>query len=86
MSEATPDEAKEVTPIMARKQTHGMSAEVIERDERGRGTAWLVTCGCKTRWTGPTYEVVEDKWRQHLHAETGTPAGPMGDKTDRWSA
>ena len=65
---------------------HGMSAEVIERNDVGRATSWLVTCQCKTRWTGPTYEVGEDKWRAHLHEATGVVAAPQGDKTDRWTA
>jgi hypothetical protein len=65
---------------------HGGSFEVIERASNGKATAWLASCACKTRWTGDSYEVVEDKWRQHVHALTGVAPKAMGSQADRWSA
>ena len=33
---------------------------------------WLADCECGQNWLGPTYHAVEDDWRQHVHALTGT--------------
>lgn len=64
---------------------HGISLEVIERDESGHATTWLGTCGCKKRFVGETYEQTEDKWRRHIYEAFGTVERPMGDKTGRWT-
>lgn len=64
---------------------HGISVEVIERNDMGRATSWLATCKCKTRFTEATYEATEDKWRRHVHAVTGTAPKPMGGQLGRWT-
>lgn len=65
---------------------HGCSFEVVERNANRVATSWLGTCTCKQRWTGASYEETEDKWRQHVHAETGKVPRPCGSQADRWSA
>jgi len=62
---------------------HPGSFEVISRNASGRATVWRARCGRHRQWDGPTYEAVEDEWRRHVHAETGTMPAPMGDKTGR---
>ena len=59
---------------------HGCSFVIVSRDPN----VWRATCGRHQTWDGPTYEVVEDEWRKHVHAETGTAPNPCGDKTGRW--
>lgn len=63
---------------------HGFSAEVIARNEQGIATQWLGKCARHAKFAGPSYEVVEDEWRKHVHAETGSAPKPMGNKADRW--
>lgn len=44
-----------------------------------------VQCGGHAQFTGTTYEGVEDAWRAHVHAATGTAPAPMGDLSiTRW--
>lgn len=65
---------------------HGASFEVIERDSAGRGITWLARCSCRTRWTGATYEEIEDKWRRHAYEVTGAAPKAMGDTVaERWA-
>lgn len=70
------------------KQQHGLTVEVLERGPDNRATLWLGSCGSTrtshARWAKPTYEAVEDEWRKHLHAETGTAPEPMGSSEGRW--
>jgi hypothetical protein len=63
---------------------HPASFEVISRDASARATLWRAICGRHLRWDGPTYEAVEDEWRKHVHAETGTAPAPMGNRNGRW--
>lgn len=65
---------------------HGCSFEIIERGPNNSWQTWLATCKCGERWTGPSYEVAEDKWRQHVHAITGSAPQAMGNQAERWSA
>jgi hypothetical protein len=63
---------------------HGCSFEIIRRDQNGRGSRWLASCACKTRWDGATYQEVEDEWRQHVHGITGKAPSPTGGDEGRW--
>ena len=63
---------------------HGGEFQVVRRDPDGRAVTWVATCEDHGAWTGPTYEAVEDEWRKHVYAETGTAPAPMGSKTGRW--
>ena len=63
---------------------HGFSAEVVERDENDRATVWLGRCGKHDSFIGESYEAIEDRWRQHVHAATGTVPRAMGDQENRW--
>lgn len=65
---------------------HGCGFEIIERGPNNSWQTWLATCKCKSKWTADTYEGAEDKWRQHVHAETGIAPNPLGSQTGRWSA
>lgn len=66
------------------KRTHSLTSEVIERDSNRKATVWLGVCGRHQKFTAPTYEEMEDKWRRHVHEETGVAPEPMGDKANRW--
>jgi hypothetical protein len=59
---------------------HRVTVEIVSRDPN----VWLASCGRHAKWTGPTYEAVEDDWRRHVHAETGTAPKPLGAKDNRW--
>lgn len=65
---------------------HGASFEIIERGPNNSWQTWLATCKCKQRWTDATYEAAEDKWRRHVHENTGIAPQPMGNRAGRWSA
>ena len=65
---------------------HGCSFEIIERGPKNEWQTWLATCECGERWTGPSYEVAEDKWREHHLAATTVAPKPMGSQVGRWSA
>jgi len=64
---------------------HGVSFEVVERDDRDIATAWLATCGRHGKFVGASYEETEDKWRQHVYEVTGIAPNPMGNKEGRWT-
>lgn len=62
---------------------HGITVEIISRDPN----VWQARCACKSKWTGPTYEAVEDFWREHVYASTGSITKAFGDRSvPRWSA
>lgn len=71
---------------MATKIKHGCGFEIIERGPDNSWQTWLASCKCGAKWTGSSYEAVEDKWRQHVHVETGIAPDPMGAQVARWSA
>jgi hypothetical protein len=61
---------------------HGASFRIVGRNPN----VWQAKCGRHAAWTGPTYEAVEDSWREHVWAETGKAPPPGGETlTDRWS-
>jgi hypothetical protein len=47
---------------------------------------WRAECGDHVSFQGETYEEVEDKWREHVHEQTGRAPTPRG-STDvpRWT-
>jgi hypothetical protein len=46
---------------------------------------WRAVCDCGERWiTAGHYETVEDEWRKHVHAETGTAPSLHGSREGRW--
>jgi hypothetical protein len=59
---------------------HGVSFVIIAREPN----VWQATCTCRERWTAPTYEAAEDRWREHIFQVKGFAPKPMGDKTNRW--
>lgn len=59
---------------------HGASFEIIERNPN----VWLAKCGRHANFTGATYEEAEDKWRRHVHDETGVAPKPMCGTEGRW--
>jgi hypothetical protein len=65
---------------------HGCSFSVTERGADNKATKWVGKCECGDAFVGPTYEAVEDGWRQHYYGATETVPAPMGVKEDRWSA
>jgi hypothetical protein len=64
---------------------HGCDFEIIERSPDNTSHTWLASCACGTKWSGPTYEVVEDKWREHYHVASGVAPSPFGHKAGRWT-
>ena len=65
------------------KKTHTIVAQIIWRLNP---VVWEAKCGRHAAWTGPSYEAVEDKWRQHVYEATGQAPEPAGDTTvSRWS-
>ena len=66
---------------------HGMSAEIVWRNEDNSLQTWRVRCSCRrAEWTGPTYEYTEDEWRKHVHSLTGKAPSPAGKTEGRWTA
>lgn len=63
---------------------HGGSFEVVERDAKNVAVTWLATCVCGEKWGGPTYEAVEDRWREHVHSVRGRAPRAHGDQKGRW--
>lgn len=64
---------------------HGASFEIVWRNPDNTKRTWRAKCACRFgAWEGPEYEAVEDEWRKHFHAETGTAPEPMGNKVGRW--
>jgi hypothetical protein len=63
---------------------HSFSTSVTKRDHNNRGIEWTATCGRHEKWTGATYEQVEDSWRRHVYEATGELAEATGDKANRW--
>lgn len=63
---------------------HGVSVTVTARRQDGMATQWQARCACREKWSGKTYEAVEDGWRQHIHALTGRAPRPCGEKGGRW--
>lgn len=67
---------------MTGRSTHRWVASVTSTGP----AVFTVQCGGHAQFTGHTYEQVEDAWRAHVHAETGTAPAPMGDTTiTRWT-
>lgn len=65
------------------KAKHGGSFEIIERNPN----VWLASCSCKAKFTGGTYELAEDKWREHVFLVSGSAPDPCGNKEiPRWSS
>jgi hypothetical protein len=60
---------------------HGCNFTIISRDPN----VWRARCNCKRRWDGPSYEVVEDYWREHVHAAIGKVVEPAGNQGGRWT-
>lgn len=64
-------------------KSHSFSASVVSHNPN----VWLARCGNHAAWDGPTYEAVEDAWRQHVHEETGVAPRAFGDTAvERWAA
>ena len=63
---------------------HGCGFEIIERGPNNEWQTWLATCKCNERWSGQSYAIVEDKWRQHVHGITGVAPQAMGEQVGRW--
>lgn len=60
---------------------HDMQTHIVSR----RPNVWEMRCACGQRWRELLYESVEDRWREHVHAETGTLIKPGGNtKIERW--
>ena len=62
------------------KSKHTLSVQIISRGPN----VWQGKCARHAVWTGPTYEVVEDEWRKHVHTETGKVPDLCGDRAGRW--
>jgi len=60
---------------------HGCSFVITDRSPIN----WRATCRCKRVWNGPTYEAVEDGWREHVHATVGKVVEPAGKRDGRWT-
>ena len=63
---------------------HGALFTVIARGADNVATRWQAQCGHHATFVAESYEAVEDEWRKHVHAETGSAPKPCGDKTNRW--
>jgi hypothetical protein len=64
------------------KPKHYGNFKIVDREP----TVWMASCGRHFTATGATYAEAEDKWRQHVHAETGTAPEAWGDKSvPRWT-
>lgn len=59
---------------------HGGSFQIVARNPN----VWRAKCSCREEWSGATYEVVEDGWREHYWQVKGVTPSPQGDKANRW--
>jgi hypothetical protein len=60
---------------------HAISAKIIARHPN----VWQAKCGRHFTETGPTYEAIDDAWRQHVYEETGYAPQAWGDTSiERW--
>lgn len=63
-------------------ESHAMQTQVVSRHPN----VWEMRCACTQRWRELLYETVEDRWREHVHAETGIIVKPGGNtKILRWA-